>query len=349
MAVDVKLWQSRILRAEEYLHQRRQERLQTIKLYTGTYFGSPLSDNQDFSEVNFVYEFCDVLVSSIYARNPKIFVRSNSSRWVAFSETMEQAINIYINRLRLKDKMKSCILDAILQPPGWMNLGYMFLNEKISAKRDIENEFPELKDLNSPEKTESEYGIFDQTAKVDDVFIEHLSSWNVMFPDGYHNIRSSPYMITRQKVTLEDVERNPMFNQNKLRLTGYGASSNNRPPQIFRMNADVKPINMQANNQMDKELINVDLFHVWDRRDMRRFTLARNFYDGVLFEKEWDYLSEGFPQFPLIFNEIPATDEKANAYPLSDIIPMFPQLKELSLLSSAMLRHRKRAGTLLVG
>src|SRR3990167_2094723 len=197
--INISKWQGRITRAESYLNERKQERLDAIKLYTGTFFGKSINNSGEFSEVNFVYEFCDVMVSAIYARNPHIFVRAISSSTVAFAETMETVINYYVNELNWKKKMQSCILDAILQPPGWIGVGYFYINEKTRMKKEIEDEFPELKTLNEKkEKVESQQGIFDETVKIDDVFTEHISSWNVLFPEGYHNIRECPYIIIMQ-------------------------------------------------------------------------------------------------------------------------------------------------------
>ena len=348
MTIDVKKWQGRVSRAETYLNARRKERLASVRLYTGTFFGDPINNNPDISEVNFLYEFCDVMISAIYARNPYIFCRAISAKWVSFAETMETAINYYFNELNFKKKEQSCILDGILQPPGWIGCGYTYINEKSKLKREIEEEFPELKGIGKKEKVESEIGMFDETVKMDDVFMEQISSWEIMFPEGYHDIRQSPYMIRKQKITLEDLFSNPMYSDSKYRIRSGVNATRQQAPKIWNMNADVSPISGRDYDGIDLEQVSVDLFHIWDRRSMKRFTIARNF-DEVLFERDWEYLSEGFPFFPLIFNEVPATDENCNAYPMSDVVPMFPQLKELSLISSSMLKHRKRAGTLLIG
>lgn len=346
MPKDLQQWMARINRAEQLQSERKQERLQAIKLYTGTFFGSPINNNTEMSEVNFLYEFVDVLVSAIYARDPHIFVRATSGKMGGFAETMEEVINHEWRRLKLKKKMISCIIDSILQPPGFIGVGYTFISEQKKFQKEIEREFPELKDPNKTEKTESEQGILDETIKFDDCFAEHISSWNVLWPDGYHVIRDCPYLFVKQRITLEDLHANPLFNKNKFKISGNSSTTvNSTKPKTMRDT----PLNIPLISQSDKDLIVIDLFHVWDRRGMEIFTMARNFTDGVLFEKKWDYLPTGFPFFDLIFNEIPATDEKANSYPLSDVIPMFPQLKELSLLASAMMRHRKRAGTLLLG
>lgn len=346
---DITKWQARITRAESYLNERREERLQSLRLYTGTFFNKAYDNSDEFSEVNFVYEFCDVLISSIYARNPFIFSRAYSSSYVAFAETMEKVINYYVNELNWKKKIQSCIIDGILQPPGWIGLGYLYINEKTKAKKEIEDEFPELKDLDKKEKSESQMGIFDETAKMDDVFLEHISSWNVLFPEGHHVIRECPYIAIRQKTTLEDLYNNPMYKDIKYQIRNSSISRSQENPSPWKLNSGKSSsVFGGVNDETDLETIPVELFHIWDRRSMKRFTLVRNFTEDAIFERDWDYLSEGFPVFDLIFNEIPATDEKCNAYPLSDVVPMFPQLKELSKISSAMMRHRKRAGTVIM-
>ena len=174
MTIDIKKWQGRITRAEAYMNEYRKERLNAIKLYTGTFFGNSFDNDSDFSEVNFVYEFVDVMVSALYARNPFIFVRATTNKRVAFAETMETVINYYVNELNWKEKTQSAIIDAILQPPGWIGTGYLFIKERDKFTKELEEEFPELKDTGKKEKTESQKGIFDETTKFDDVFIEHL-------------------------------------------------------------------------------------------------------------------------------------------------------------------------------
>ena len=125
---EIQKWQSRFNRTESYMLERKEERLNAIRLYTGTFFGTAIDKSDDVAEVNFVYEFCDVLISAIYARNPHIFVRATTSNTVAFAETMEKAVNYYVNELKWKKKMQSCVLDSILQPPGWMGIGYLYIN-----------------------------------------------------------------------------------------------------------------------------------------------------------------------------------------------------------------------------
>src|SRR3990167_10554470 len=189
--LNIPMWQERIHRCEDLQSEKANERRQINKLYTGTFFGSPLANQPDLSEVNFLYEYMDVLIAAIYSRNPHIFIRSRSSNLSAFAETMEKVCNFYWWQKKAKKKMHACIKDAVMQPPGFISIGYTL---------DIEK------------NTEGQSGILDETIKSEDIFIKHTSSWNILWPDGYHNFKEqSPYMIEREVVSLEDLLSNPFY------------------------------------------------------------------------------------------------------------------------------------------
>jgi len=345
---NISMWFGRIQRCEDLQAKHSNERKQILKLYTGTFFGSPITNNPESNEVNFVYEYMQILVSAIYARNPHLFVRTKNSRLGQFAETMEIVLNHYWYDKQGKAKAKKAIIDGVLQPPGFIEIGYFLFTEKTKVIKQIESEFPELKEVGEKaEKTEVEQGITDETIKEDDVFLSHLSSWDVLFPDGYHDIRECPYLIKKQVVTLDKLLANPMYkNTDKLRNRRTLKDSIS-PVTAYNMKALPKQENSTYSG--DDELVKITLYHINDLMGRQRFTLAKDLPDDTLYEAEWDYLIDGHPIYPLIFNEVPKTDEDSNAFGLSDIVPMIPQLKELSLISSAMLRHRKRAGTLLIG
>lgn len=341
---EIQKWLNRIDRCEALQSEHTKERHQAISLYTSSFLGKPTNDNTEMSDVNFVYEYVKIMVGAVYAKDPYIFTRTKVATRQAFSETMERALNVYWRRLQMKAKIKKTLIDGILQPPGFIHLGYTILTEKNELKKSIEEEFPELKS-NKPEKLEVERGILDETIKEDDIFANFLSTWNVLWPDGYHDIRECPYLIIKQKMSLEDLLNNPMYGNAKYEISPSSSMNKNKARSAdYRMNKSHPPRGMNF-NEIDPELVDVTLYHVFDRRGQEVFTVVKNFVKETLMEKDWPFLSDGFPTFPLIFNEIPQTDEKANSYPLSDIVPMLPQLKELSYISSAMNKHRKRAGT----
>lgn len=351
---EIKVWFKRIDNCEGLQSDRHSEWKSAIKLYTGTFFGKPLNQGGDLSEVNFVFEFTKILVGGIYSRNPYIFCKARSSKWASFAYTMETVINRYWREKKVKSKIKSSIINAALQPPGWMEIGYLLTTIKNQIMRQFESEFPELKEANANSSAtltyEQETYEQDETIRDDDIFVNHISPWNILFPDGYHDPMSSPYMFKIQDTNLLDVLNNPMLNSNKNQLRNLASNKHTvdrKPPKPLTFKSP-PPQLIGNEGEMDLEDIPIRLYYGWDKREQRRFVLAKNFIEGDLFNEEWNYYPEGFPFRPLIFNEIPATNEKANAYPLSDVIPMFPQLKNLSLTYSMMNRHRKRCGTVIL-
>jgi hypothetical protein len=130
-------------------------------------------------------------------------------------------------------------------------------------------------------------------------------------------------------------------------VIGSMGSRNNEPSKPLKMDSSVT-LTPSGSLKGDPELIEVILYHIYNRFDKKIFTIARNYSKDTLFEMDWEYFIEGHLFYPLIFNEIPATDDSSNSYPLSDVTPMLPQLKDLAKINEAIMRHGKRAGTLLL-
>lgn len=347
---EITKWLARFSRAQDLQKQHAEARRQAIKLYTGTYFNQPTADDDEFVDVNFVYEFVDLLLSSIYAKNPYLFVRTDFVANLSFAQTMEKVVNYYWREKEVKNKMKKTMRDAILQPPGWIGAGFFLETDKQKTKRILEQEFPELKTPNG--NVEEQEGILDETIKRGDLFINYKNSWDVVWPDGYNDIRSAPYLFVIERTNLEDVLNNPIYKSSKHNLAGINRTGyvTRRPTSATMKNLVKIPVLPNSNaSVVDPELTSIRLIHVWDRRGQQVFTLAEGYPDDTLFgPKAWDYLPDGFPFFPLIFNEIPQTEDKANSYPLSDVTPMIPLLKNLSRFMSLMLRHGKRMGGVLL-
>src|SRR3990167_6229933 len=300
---EIKIWFARINECEQFHAKYDEERKQILKLYSGQFFNKPTDNSGETTEVNFLYEFCEVMVSSVYARDPHLFCRARSKNYWKFAETMEFALNYYWEELKMKKKMKRNILYSVLNPPGAIELGYLFIKEsrEDNFTRQLENEFPELSKVTP--QTEK-IGIFDDTIKTDDIFANVLSGWEYLWPDGYHEIRECPYLIKRWKVSLLDLYSNTMLKSSRYEINGAASKADVNKIKKFHFKENINPINMVPSGMGDLELIKVTLYGVFDKRSQRRFILAENYQDDTLFERDWKYLSEGFPIFPLIFNEI---------------------------------------------
>ena len=341
--VNLVKWMARYQRAKDLQKEHEKERKDAIRLYTSTFFG-PAAEDREEQEVNFVYEFVDVMLSAIYAKNPHIFATTETSKWLSFTETMETVINYYWREKKVKNKTKDAVRDALLQPPGWLSVGFKLPLSGEKDTRDLEREFPELKTSNK--KSEESQGNLDETIKRGDIFISNTNAWDVLWPDGYNDIRKAPYLFVLERTNLEDVQNNSILKKTRFDIRQFvGVRGNTQKPTSFTMEATPTRGARAISSEIDLETIPVILVHVWDRRNQQMFTMAESFTQDTLFgPKPWKLLSDGFPHFPLIFNKIPQTDEKANSYPLSDITPMLPQLKNLSRIDALMLRHGKRQG-----
>lgn len=341
--IPVRIWHQRVQRALDLQEKHSKERLEISRLYRGVFLGNPFDKTSRKSELNFLFEYVRLVKGATYARNPHIFVRAPHSDFVAFAETMEQVLNYYVTELKTKPKVKSSVADAIMQPPGFIKIGFRG-DLEVTGKKTIEPGFGELRNV-AGEKLPEQSGIFDETVKNHDVFLKFLSSWNVIWPDGYHDLRDAPYLIEIEDVPLIDILANPMYKSVKYQLRGGVAPTQTKFNERRSLTMKANIPFTSAPTLMDEEIVVKRLYHIWDKRERQRFTIAEALWEDTLFERDWNYLIEGFPYFPLGFNEIPKTREDAHSYPLSDVIPMLPQLRDLSVINDAIVRHGKRAGT----
>ena len=351
MAIDVGLWNERIQNCIDLQSQHTGTRKEIIRLFTSQFYarhqgsqGLFASLHGDFSELNFLYEYLKVKKATIFSRSPFIFSRSRTSNFTEFAETIQTVINYYWRELKAKPKFKDVIDEGILVPPGWIEIG--FTGQLQKAVREVleeeEEEFtPETKPLS---KVESQLGILDETIKNADVFLRYVAYTDVVWPDGYNNIREAPYIVRIERTKLAEVINNPLYNEKKNEIKGTQGKSVSRLPKLKTFKSNV-PISRDTTKQED--LTDVILYHVWDKRSRTRFTIPDG-SDFTIFEKSWDTLTEGFTLYPLLFTRIPPTDTESNSYPLSDVIPMLPQLRDLHIINTAILRHGKRHGTLII-
>jgi len=157
--IKMDMWMARFQRAKDLQKETEKERKDAIRLYTSTFFGEAAQDDVEDQEVNFVYEFIDVVLSAIYARNPHIFTTTDTTKWLSFADTMEKVINYYWREKKVKGKMKRAIKDGLLQPPGWLSIGFKMPLDGEEDAVSLEREFPELKSDNK--KTEESQGNLD--------------------------------------------------------------------------------------------------------------------------------------------------------------------------------------------
>lgn len=348
--VDMQQWHGRIQAAMSFQSQQWGEWRDNIDFLRGDWFRAKFGDDPERIEVSFIHSFISTLIPAIYFKDPKMLVRSRTSKFQAFSEVMEEALNYTWEELRLKPEVRHAIYDAVFTPPGWIKIGYTaeFGEDIAEIEKQGGLDIGKLlkSALEKTKKTPEEVGILTGDIKEESVFAQFISSWRMLLAPGYHRVKNMPYLIEIEDVPIQDLVRNKLYKKAKFDVKPSRTVSGGKATSLQVVTLSGKSTSPFSSTSPDRDVAR--LFHVWDRRGQKRMTFAENFMDDTLFEGDWPYALDRFPYYPLIFNEIPQTDTEANAYPISDIKPMVPQLIELSLIRTQMSKHRKRSGTIIL-
>lgn len=354
MSIDVNLWKARIQRAEALQQRVHKEWKESLDLINCEYFQKRSTPLEERVDVHFANWYYNNLVPLTYYRDPYIFFKSKNDKFASFAETLETAVNAKWNDLKLKQQFKRVIGSALIMPPGWMKLGYTAKIGEDVAK--IENNKDKsiiqgLKDTikgvfktNKNEKLPEEQGVLNSYIKEESIFATWIPSWNILLPDGYHLISNAPYIIEWEDVPVIDFQANPQY-KNKENMKGIreinssGKDGGGETIRVVNFNDTTG-----SSDKNDFEVIR--LFHVWDRRSQKRFTMSMR-CDQPHFEGDWPYDMDGFPYKELIFEENLPSLDKSNPYPTNIIKPILPQIIEQSNARTQMAKWRKRSSAII--
>lgn len=346
---DLNIWLGRKERALAVQNKQRLVWEDSIDLYNCKLFDKRIGViDPERVDVHFVNWYVSNLIPLTYFRDPFIFIkpRDLDGMYAPFAETMEEAINYIWGELDLKHQFKKTILSAFLTPPGWIKLGYTAkvgedignldqIKEK-SLIRDIKNAITGVFKKPS-DKSPEEQGILDLNIKEESVFAKWLPSWNILMPPGYHDVNNMPWLIEIEDVSMVDFKLNPLYrNKDKAKAE---RSYNDKDTGQLR-----KPSYGGEIGGDDEENI-LRLYHVWDRRERRRFTFSTK---EIHFEGKWPYNMEGFPYKHLIFEETLPQEDESNSYPVNAITPILPQVLEQASARTMMVKHRRRANAIIL-
>lgn len=350
----VKLWIGLIQRAEGMQATKHDEWNKAISLLDCQYFDKHASRMDERVEVNFINWYVSNLIPLIYFRDPYIFIKSKTDDWTRFAETLEKVVNATWKDQKLKQQFKRVILSALLQPPGWINTGYTAQIEEDIAKVDENKEkgvIQTIKDVikgvvgKKDEKLPEQMGVLNQNIKEESIFADWIPSWNVLMPPGYHLVSKMPWICFYEDVAMMDFMANPLY-KNKQNMHGVYKDDSVSGGKVIRKVIFEDPI---PYSDIKDEITTIRLYHVWDRRTQRRFTLSL-MCDDFHFEGDWPYDFEGFPLEELVFEETLPTNKEDNRgpYPYNIVRPILPQVLENSNARTQMSAWRRRASAIIM-
>lgn len=348
---ELKVWKGRIERA--YALQQNQHNIwkDSIDLYNCVYFQRLYGGlDPERVDVNFANWYIDNLVPLVYFRDPFIFVRSEHNNYSAFSQTMEQVINIYWRKLLMKQQFKRVIKSGLIQPPGWIKTGYTARIGQDIAKLEEEEEKELIQKIEEAvtgmfkkkkELTPEEQGVLNQYIEEESIFANWIPSWNMLMPEGYQLVENMPYLIEIEDIPKIDFLANPLYkNKENIKPSREITSSSTNSTNMHKPKYD----NIGG---ADSETDIIRLFHIQDRRNRKNYTISMDSQEPH-FEGDWWSAKDGFDYEPLIFDETLPTLEKSNPYPPNVLIPILPQIIEQSQARTQMVKWRKRASAIIL-
>ena len=339
------LWLGRIQHAWRIQQRHHPRWREAAEMVDGTWLARRYGLDDNATAVNIAWAYVRGVTAAIYARNPYTFVEAEHAQFVPFAHSMERVLNYLKRELNLKRQIKQATIDAQITGIGWVETGFTATFGTLDPSRGEE---AALRRLMEEGKRPERQGMLNEYVKEISAYAIRRSSYNVLLAPGYPDVSSMPYLIVGEDFAPEDFAAHPLFKRLSIRPTRTMRqdagiiSTPQQPTAIIPMSTG--PSNgFGRGDQVDF----IRTWNVWNRRGQER---------GVFFEGsqasmgpfKWRYCLEGFPLVPLIFNWLPETERITNAYPIGDITPMIPQLRELSLLRTAMTKHRKRSGTLIM-
>ncbi len=351
------VWRGLIQRAEGMQANQHDEWSRAIALLNCQYFDKHMARMDERVEVNFINWYVSNLIPLVYFRDPYIFIKSKTDDWQAFAETLEKVVNATWKDQKLKQQFKRVILSAFLQPPGWIMTGYTAQIEQDVAKTEENKQkglINTIKDVikgvvgKKEDKLPEQMGVLNQNIKEESIFADWIPSWNVLMPQGYHLVSKMPWICHYEDVAIMDFLANPLY-KNKDNLNGIYKDDSFSTGKAIRKVVYEDPI---PYNNIKDEITTIRLYHVWDRRSQKRFTISMMSED-YHFIGDWPYDSEGFPLEPLVFEEtLPskptASDPSPGPYPYNIVRPILPQVLENSNARTQMSAWRRRASAIIL-
>ena len=353
---EISIWKDRISRAQGVQDQQHSDWKDSIKLYNCDYF-SQIYGNIDPErvDVNFAKWYIDKQIPLIYYKDPRIFIKNRGDKYGELADTLDTVINYEWRRLRLKKQMKRVILSADLTSPGWLKLGYtakigqdIAELEKIKQKSlisDIKDTIKGIFKKEPEDLTPEEQGILNAYITEENLFATHISSFNVLMPDGYQYIENMPYLIEIEDVPIIDFRENPQYeNKSNISAKREGTPDNYQHSKLSTGQYSDKGM---SGSSKDRELETIKLYHIWDRRNQERKTMSMR-SDDWHFKGKWPYDAEGFPLKALMFEDNIAGQDEPHPYPTNILKPIMSQIIEKSMSRTQMVKWRKRATALIL-
>jgi hypothetical protein len=349
---ELSVWKDRIPKCQSFQEEQHQSWEEAISLLNCNLLSKKYGGgDSEYVDVNFAKWYIDSLIPMIYFKDPFIFIKPRHEQYTAFADTMEKVVNYYWRELGIKQEMKRCILSSAITSPGWMQVGYTAkIGQDVAKIEDERNKdlVGKIKDFikgvnGKQEKSPAQQGVLNEYIVEESPFVKWVDSWKVLVPPGYQNFSEMPYVIIIETVAKIDFKANPLY-KNREKVS-FGQADNVTSSKFQKIETANYNFSGNVNKYDDSETI--DLYHIWDKRTQKRFTITLE-SDESHFEGDFPYDIDGFSIKPLIFEDNIPSKDNSNFYPVNVITPILPQIREQSDIRTQMSKWRRRASAYII-
>ncbi len=144
----VKLWKQRITLSFKNSEEARKKYDRNLKFYKGEHYTNDTLG--DRAKINFIFRIVQLMMPSLYYKNPYIIVKSKKPDMPSKAMVVETALNSLWKDLKFKKEIRKNIFDALISYRGYFSLGYETLTEQELLDSGV---------MNEKIKSESPYGI----------------------------------------------------------------------------------------------------------------------------------------------------------------------------------------------
>ena len=297
-------------------------------------FVSEFKNNWDFLQmsvsipiipINLVFAYVKTEIARLYFRDPWITLNPKRVEDIGAAQIAEQVINYIWSDLKLKQQIKSVILESLLVGHSWIKVGYVAEFGTVESKpREEIKRGPGRPSKKNPIEVET-----NEYVKSESVFAYHVPYRDIIFdPSATYPCTSNARWMAHKVVKpyRAIIESGIYENTDKLK-----PSVTIDDPNVLY---DTPSTDKES---FGKSVRSVTLWEIYDL-DHKTITTVSPGCKYKLREIPLpDYMNGGFPFIQFGFNPVPG-----DVYPLSDIAPHEGQIIELIKLVSIELNHLKR-------
>lgn len=342
---EIKKWQRRIDRSRAWRKPHEARWRRNLDFLQGYFIEKEDATEEDQIVVNLVYPLVNVVIPSIYARNPDLMLKARQRHFDMSADCVKDVVQYYLEELDLKREMKLLLTDFVLCGHGWIKTGYELETEKVEydseeEKNKVQSTFESLLESLSKifkrdrKDIEEQYALgIDERIRTDSPFIQRVSPFNVCVPEFSERIERMPWIVEILLIPTIDVKENPKYKNTK------DLQSSTTAMQMIRARRGNKTSEYISDTEEDDDCGYCLLYEIHDARTKTKFIIADDHEEPIVEptpEECFDYMDSRYQYVMLRGTEV--SDE---FYPMDMVSAWVAQIKEKNQIRTQQVKHRK--------